>query len=531
MHDKPTPKSHTPKPHNPKSHSRTVRTPQATAPKSGDANSNTDTPQTPPMAKPWQGIVDYFTQLRTDFRRVLAGTKTEITIISRLIMSFFSGAKGVARIMGLVIGAGAVLTLWHAHIENRLPNILLPQMRVENDENLDVNGLSAVLGQWQHQDNMMRSLYSQDHFIPSGGNLDYTLRKANISRSHRLALIKSLTKVFDPRDLRVGQKIILRYGGGAGKADPMKLYEMAIAINAMENIRVYRTDMDKASYAVEVIRTPMVTRHVRSDGVIESSLYMAATDVGVPLNVLGNMINMFSFDIDFQRQVRKGDTFSLFYERYHHQDTGEIIKTGKILMGEMVVNGTNHRYYRFMDGDGIVDFYNRDGVSARKTLMKTPINGARLSSGYGRRKHPILGYTKIHRGVDFAAPRGTPIYAAGHGVIERASYYGAYGNFVQIKHRNGYQTRYAHMSRIARGLARGKTVQQGSIIGYVGSTGRSTGPHLHYEVLYNGKHLNPARLKMPKGKTLTGIELDNFMKTRDKLDAEINRTAPSIARQ
>ena len=463
----------------------------------------------------------------TDIRKTRIGLTTEIIIISRLMLSFFAGSTGKARIMGIIIGGGAIFTLWNAHIENRLPNILLPQLRVENDENLDVNGTSSIAGDWEKSDSMMQSLYGQEYYIKSGSSLDVTLRTAKVSQSHRYAIIQSLKKVFNPRDLRNGQKIELRYGGGAGKADPMQLFEMVIPINSIETIRVYRKDTTTKDYQVEIIRVPLIKRLSRAEGVIDSSLYMAAMDVGVPVNVLTKMINTFSFDIDFQRQIRKGDTFSLLYERYQDQDTGETLKTGNILIGEMVVSGKVHRYYRYQDADGIVDYYNQDGISARRTLMKTPINGARISSNYGKRRHPVLGYNKMHRGIDFAAPRGTPIYAAGSGVIEIAKYWGSWGNFVQIRHRSSYKTRYAHMSRIASGLTKGKTVQQGQIIGYVGSTGRSTGPHLHYEILYNSKHINPARLNLPKGKSLKGLELENFKKLREKLEEEFAMSNPS----
>ena len=465
-------------------------------------------------------VVAFLQNFVQDIGKTKTGLATEIVIVFRLLLSFFAGSVGKARIMGIVIGGGAIFTLWTAHVENRLPNILLPQLRVENDENLDVNGLSSISGQWQQADSMMNSLYSQEHYIKSGSSLDVTLRRARVPQAQRYALIESLKQVHDPRDLRNGQKIDLRYGGGAGRADPMQLYEMVIPINSIETIRVYREDTDSQDYQVEIIRVPLVKRLNRAEGVIDSSLYMAAMDEGVPVGVLTKMINTFSFDIDFQRQIRKGDTFSLLYERYQDQDTGQTLKTGNILIGEMVVSGKVNRYYRYQDADGIVDYYNKDGVSARRTLMKTPINGARISSGFGKRRHPVLGYNKMHRGVDFAAPRGTPIYAAGSGVIEVAKYYGTYGNYVKIRHRNSYKTVYAHMSRIASGLARGRTVQQGQIIGYVGSTGRSTGPHLHYEIHYDGKSINPAKLKLPKGKSLTGIELENFQKLKKQLENE-----------
>lgn len=255
-------------------------------------------------------------------------------------------------------------------------------------------------------------------------------------------------------------------------------------------------------------------------GTISSSLYVAAIEAGIPDSVIIDLIGLYSYDIDFQREIRRGDEFELLFERFY-DDAGRAVKSGNIDYASMTVQGRQKGYYRFKaTDDGITDYYDAKGQSAKKFLMRTPINGARISSGFGRRRHPVLGYTKQHMGTDFAAPTGTPIFAAGNGVIERSSRYGSYGNYVRIRHANGYKTAYAHMSRYGKGVKQGRRVKQGQIIGYVGATGRVTGAHLHYEVMLNGKKVNPLRIKVPTGRKLGGNMLAAFRLERDRIDAD-----------
>ncbi|MCK5275569.1 MAG: M23 family metallopeptidase, partial [Alphaproteobacteria bacterium] len=220
-------------------------------------------------------------------------------------------------------------------------------------------------------------------------------------------------------------------------------------------------------------------------------------------------IRIFSWDVDFQRDIRKGDGFEVMYERFF-DDNGELAHNGEVVYASLTLSGKRHAVYRHILKNGDVDYFDEKGQSAKKALMRTPIDGARLSSGFGKRKHPILGYTKMHKGLDFAAPRGTPIYAAGNGTVNYAGKKGGYGNYVRIRHNGTYQTAYAHMSGIARGVRKGKRVNQGQVIGYVGTTGRSTGNHLHYEVIRNGKFINSRRMHLPSGKALKGDDLAAF---------------------
>ncbi|WP_373090167.1 M23 family metallopeptidase, partial [Sneathiella sp.] len=234
-----------------------------------------------------------------------------------------------------------------------------------------------------------------------------------------------------------------------------------------------------------------------------------------------DLIRIFSYDVDFQREIQPGDSFEVYFERFSDEN-GDILKDGAIHWASMTLSGKKISLYRFKtDDDGFTDYYDEQGRSVKKSLMRTPIDGARLTSGFGKRKHPVLGYTKMHRGVDFGARRGTPIMAAGNGVIERASRYGSFGNYVLIRHNNEYETAYAHMKKFAKGIHKGSHVKQGQIIGYVGTTGRSTGPHLHYEVHKNNRQINPLSVKLPAGRKLTGKMLTAFSAYADEIRQEV----------
>ena len=253
--------------------------------------------------------------------------------------------------------------------------------------------------------------------------------------------------------------------------------------------------------------------------VIKNNLYSSAVESGVEPNIIVEFARIFGFEVDFQRDIRKGDWFEILYEKFE-DDNNKVRDTGKIIYASMYVNGEEINLYNFKFNNE-EEYYDIKGKSITKSLMKTPINGARLSSSFGMRKHPILGYNKMHRGTDFAAPSGTPIMASGSGVITRARWCGGGGNCVKIKHNSTYQTIYAHMKAFAKGIKEGRKVKQGQIIGYVGSTGLSTGPHLHYEVIVNGKKVNSQKLKLPSGKTLKGEERKQFEIDRIKIDLKL----------
>ena len=257
---------------------------------------------------------------------------------------------------------------------------------------------------------------------------------------------------------------------------------------------------------------------IRND--IKNNLYSSAVNAGIEPNIIIEFARIFGFEVDFQRDIRKGDWFEILYERFE-DDNNKVRDTGKIIYASMFVNGEEINLYNFKYNK-IEDYYDMNGKSITKSLMKTPINGARLSSSFGMRKHPILGYNKMHRGTDFAAPSGTPIMASGSGTVTRARWCGGGGNCVKIKHNSTYETVYAHMKSFGKGVKEGRKVKQGQIIGYVGSTGLSTGPHLHYEVIVNGKKVNSQRLKLPSGKILKDRERSEFEIKRIKIDLRLS---------
>lgn len=303
-----------------------------------------------------------------------------------------------------------------------------------------------------------------------------------------------------------------------------------------ENRIVMRRDTSGALEA-EKSTVALTTRTMAISGRINGSLYLSAKAVGAPDQIIADLADAFSYDVDFQREIFGGDEFEALFEA-RYDDQGQLVSTGEIIFARLKWRGRSKEkgYYRFTSSaDDNWDFYDAAGQSAKRLLMKTPIDGARLSSGFGTRKHPILGYARAHKGVDFAAPRGTPIKAAGDGVVERADRYGSFGNYVRIRHANGYKTAYAHLNGFARGTRAGKRVRQGDIIGYVGTTGRSTGPHLHYEVHLNNQAVNPQKLKInTTGKKLAGAELDRFKMHRDMIDAmrqlPVEEEAPLLAK-
>ena len=252
---------------------------------------------------------------------------------------------------------------------------------------------------------------------------------------------------------------------------------------------------------------------------IKNNLYSSAMEAGIEPNIIVEFARIFGFEVDFQRDIRKGDWFEILYEKFK-DDNNKVRDTGKIIYASMYVNGEEINLYNFRYNND-EEFYDIKGKSITKSLMKTPINGARLSSSFGMRKHPILGYNKMHRGTDFAAPSGTPIMASGSGTVTRARWCGGGGNCVKIKHNSTYETIYAHMKSFAKGIKEGRKVKQGQVIGYVGSTGLSTGPHLHYEVIVNGKKVNSQKLKLPSGKILKGEERKQFELDRIKIDLKL----------
>ncbi|MBL8836941.1 MAG: M23 family metallopeptidase [Alphaproteobacteria bacterium] len=347
-----------------------------------------------------------------------------------------------------------------------------------------------------------------------GDTLSEMLRAVGIAPGEAATFIAALRHVLDMRDLREGQEIVLMLAESAD-GESEQLMAARIATAPGRHISVERAA--DGSFRATVHENPLTREHVRAAGVVRSSLYAAGTNAGMPAGVLAELIRAFSYDVDFQREVQVGDRFEVAFERFTDA-TGNFARDGAIIFAALTLSGTVRRVYRHQTGDGAWDYYNERGESVRKALLRTPIDGARLTSRFGSRRHPILGYTAFHRGVDFGAAPGTPIQAAGDGRIEQLGWHGGYGNYIRIRHTGEYATAYAHMSRFARGLRSGAPVRQGQVIGYVGSTGRSTGPHLHYEIIRGGRQVNPIGVRFATGRKLGGAELERFNATRGRTD-------------
>jgi murein DD-endopeptidase MepM/ murein hydrolase activator NlpD len=291
--------------------------------------------------------------------------------------------------------------------------------------------------------------------------------------------------------------------------------EFIFQISNTEKIILSKT-RESTEFNEEILTVKLEKKIIYKENIILQSLYKAATDENIPPNTIIEFARIYGFQVDFQRDIRKEDKFQIMYEIFIDKND-KIIETGEILFANLKISGQDNSLYYF-DKKNIEGHYNKNGKSVQKALMKTPINGARLSSSFGMRKHPIDGFNKMHRGTDFAAPKGTPIMASGNGTVKKAGWCGGGGNCVKIKHNSTYETVYAHMSKFARGIKKGVRVKQGQTIGYVGSTGKSTGPHLHYEVIVNGKKVNSQKLKLPSGKILKGKNRELFETNKIKLD-------------
>ena len=348
--------------------------------------------------------------------------------------------------------------------------------------------------------------------VASGDTLMDLAVRAGAPRTQAYAAIERLTEAFDPRRLQIGQQITLQLEEEAGT---MQLAAMGVQPDVTSQVWV--TAAPSGDYEISEYQAELEIQYAAAKGTIEGSLYQASINAGIPDDVLIGLIRVYSYDIDFQRDIRAGDRFEVLYEQEVLPD-GTVARNGNVLFASLTLQGRPHTIYRFETEDGTVDYFSPDGRSIRKALMRTPIDGARISSSFGMRKHPVLGYSRMHRGVDFAAPSGTPIFAAGDGVVEVAGRNKGYGNYIRIRHNRVLKTAYAHLRGFADGVSQGTRVSQGQVIGYVGTTGLSTGPHLHYEVLVNGTQANPMTVDIPSGPALEGATLARFHEWATQLD-------------
>ncbi|WP_440933268.1 peptidoglycan DD-metalloendopeptidase family protein [Candidatus Pelagibacter sp.] len=359
-------------------------------------------------------------------------------------------------------------------------------------------------------DNLEPKYKKVKHKIKSGETFDKILESYSIEKSEIIKIKTSLKKKINLNKLNTKQIIQFSLDKTNNKIE-----EFIYQISNTQKIYLKRNSKGD-SFDKEIVSIKLDKKIMYKENLIVQSLYKAATDEKIPANIIINFAGIYGFQVDFQRDIRKNDKFQIMYEIFLNEQN-EIIETGEILFANLKLSGQDNNLYYF-DNKKSEGHYDKNGKSVKKALMKTPINGARLSSPFGMRKHPIDGYNKMHRGTDFAAPMGTPIMASGDGVVKKAGWCGGGGNCVKIKHNSTYQTVYAHMSKFARGIKPGVRVKQGQTIGYVGSTGKSTGPHLHYEVIVNGKKVNSQKLKLPSGKILKGEERKLFETVKIKLD-------------
>ena len=359
-------------------------------------------------------------------------------------------------------------------------------------------------------ENLEPKFKTTTHLISEGETFDKILKNYAIKEEEILNVKKKLSKKINLNKLNTDQKIQFTIDQSNNR-----LKEFIFQISNAEKIYLTK-NKEESDFNQEIVLTKLNKEIIYKENIILNSLYNSASKKKVPINTIIEFARIYGFEVDFQRDIRKRDSFQIMYEVFK-DDSKKIIETGEILFANLKLSGQDKPLYFFTSKNGKGHF-DKNGKSSQKALMKTPINGARLSSPFGMRKHPIDGFNKMHRGTDFAAPLGTPIMASGNGVVKKAGWCGGGGNCVVIKHNSTYQTVYAHMSKFASGIRSGVRVKQGQTIGFVGSTGKSTGPHLHYEVIVNGKKINSQTLKLPSGKILRGKERKLFETSKIKLD-------------
>ena len=379
-------------------------------------------------------------------------------------------------------------------IESTLENIYLRKTLKEITENLEPRFTTT------------------NYISKSGDTYQSIINLLEVSKKEKKLLLKAILENKNLKILKINQNFTFKFDNFLEQ----KIIEFSVEKDKKKEI-LFKKNLSNNKFTTLVIEKNFEKKLVYKETIITNSLYNSAINLGIKPNIIIEFARLYGFQVDFQRDVWKDDSFQIIYEEFLNEDN-QVVDTGEIIFANLNLQNTDLQLYKYEYEKNKIDYFDENGKSIRKTLMKTPINGARLSSSYGKRKHPILGYTKMHTGTDFAAPMGTPIMASGDGKVTKAGWCGGGGNCVKIKHNSTYQTVYAHMSKFGRGIKKGARVKQGQIIGYVGSTGLSTGPHLHYEVIENGKKINSQKLKLPSGKILKGSERKKFEVSKIKID-------------
>lgn len=366
-------------------------------------------------------------------------------------------------------------------------------------------------------ENLLPEQWTKTIAVVGGDTLGGLMEKTTITGDEYWAAMKAIKKYVDPKDIMPGQSIDVAFRNVEGVGVWQTITYRIDGLNSV----VIQRDAHQSIIADKMTKKFDVLTHA-DRAVVKNSLYADLEKAGVPDGIINTLIKAYSWSIDFQRDIWGGETIELLYETKETAD-GEYMRSGRLLYAKLTIRGKEIPMYFFEKDKGYPSYFEPSGQSVKKALLKTPVDGARISSGFGRRKHPVLGYTKVHKGLDFAAPRGTPVYAAGDGVVERANRFSSFGNYVKIRHNDTYKTAYAHLQKFAKGIHAGSRVKQGQVIAYVGTTGRSTGPHLHYEVHVNGKQVNPQSIKLPLSEKLKGKDLTRFKANVSQLKAEFNK--------
>ncbi len=344
--------------------------------------------------------------------------------------------------------------------------------------------------------------------VKAGDTLSGLLSTIDVDSNDRHLALLELNNVFDSSALKAGQSIHVTFLNSKTQPQgPYRIESLKLSITPLKEIWLSR--VDEGIFLARVILKPVEMKLQKATGTIRGSLYKSAINANIPPAILQQMIQAYSYDVDFQRDIRNGQNFEALFEA-GYTNNGEIATQGHLIYASLTIRGKVLQVYLFRTKQ-TAQYYNHEGKSIKRGFLRTPVDGARISSGFGQRRHPVLGYTKMHKGIDFAAPTGTPIYAAGDGTIGYLGRYGSFGKYVRIDHGNNYQTAYAHMSRFGKGKRKGRRVSQGDIIGCVGTTGRSTGPHLHYEILKHGRQINPLSVKTLSTQKLEGLTRGIFL--------------------
>ena len=457
-----------------------------------------------------------------------------------------SAAAGLVAVAGLALTWAALSPAGPAHLAVKIGDGDLAIASAPSPLAADEDFLSEMdtlyAGVEGPGDRRYAGIDTQVLKVAEGDTLSSLLQAAGATRDDAAEIVAAIAAVYDPRQIRQGFRLTVTLGVPE-RAAPIRAASLALPNGRPDTeetagrVRLmslaFSPDVDKevvarrnddGSYGADLVQKKLTAQLYRASGVIDESLFLSAGAAGVPDRVTSQLMFLFSYDVDFQRDIHAGDGFEVFFTRYY-DEFGNPVKSGDIMFAALTLQGERKALYRYGREEGREpEYFDAAGKSIKKSLLRTPMETARVSSGFGMRKHPILGYSKMHKGIDFAAPEGAPTLASGEGVVEAAGRAGGYGNYVRIRHTSDYATAYGHMQGFARGIKEGVSVTQGQIIGYVGSTGMSTGPHLHYEILVDGAQVNPTAVKLDTNQPLTGDQLTAFLRAKGDIESMMAKT-------